>query len=186
MANRPDRLGRAALLTLLIEKLRENDSWCGETHIQKAVYLTQIIAGIPLGYEFILYKHGPFSFDLRDELTALRADMMVDLEIKWPYGPKIVPTEQSKYIQSHYPKTLQKYESRIEFVASKLGAKDVVDLERLGTAVYVARRWPDDVSVDARARRIVTLKPHIAPTDAYDAIREADKLSEEARKAFPS
>lgn len=183
---RPDRMRRATLLTRLIERLRAYDSWCGETHIQKAVYLAQIIAGIPLGYDFILYKHGPFSFDLRDELTGLRADMMVELEVQWPYGPRIAPTRQSTYIQSHYPKTLQKYESRIEFVAIKLGAKDVVDLERLGTAVYVARKWPDDVSVDARARRIVTLKPHIAPTDAYDAIREADKLSEEARKAFPS
>jgi len=69
-----DRLRRAALLTQLIERLRRRGSWCGETHVQKATLFLQDLTRIPMGFDFILYKHGPFSFDLRDELTSLRAD----------------------------------------------------------------------------------------------------------------
>ena len=82
-----DRLRRAALLTRLIELLRKKGSWCGETHIQKSTFFVQNLMKVPLSFDFILYKHGPFSFDLRDELTGLRADGLIRLEPQWPYGP---------------------------------------------------------------------------------------------------
>lgn len=95
-----DRMRKAGLLTRLIEELHNNGSWCGETHVQKATFFAQELTKIPLGFDFILYKHGPFSFDLRDELTALRADGLLKLETQWPYGPRISPTQQSEYIKS--------------------------------------------------------------------------------------
>ena len=49
----------------------------------------------------------------------------------------MAPTKQSKYIQDRFPKTLAKYDLRILFVARRLGPKGVVQLERLGTALYV-------------------------------------------------
>ena len=176
-----NRMKRAVLLTRLIEELRRRASWCGETHIQKAAYFAQHLAEIPMGYDFILYKHGPFSFDLRDELTALRADGLLKLESQWLYGARIVPTEQSKHIQSFYPKTLGKYGDRIEFVAGKLGDKGVVDLERLATALYVGARWKDGASAGERARRVTDLKPHIASEDALDAVEEIDRIAKEVQ-----
>jgi len=41
------RLQKAALLLDLMKKMRGNDGWCGETHIQKVVYflvITQSLA----------------------------------------------------------------------------------------------------------------------------------------------
>ena len=67
-----DRLQRASVLLALNEQLRAAGSWAGETHMQKATYFLQHLMGVPLAFDFILYKHGPFSFDLRDELTAMR------------------------------------------------------------------------------------------------------------------
>ena len=95
-----DRMRTAALLTRLMEELRNKESWCGETHVQKVAFFAQELTGIPMNFEFILYKHGPFSFDLRDELTALRADGLLKLETQWPYGPRISPTQQGEYIKS--------------------------------------------------------------------------------------
>ena len=68
-----ERLQRAAVLLSLIEQLKDRGSWCGDTHIQKTTYFLQELLKVPLGFEFILYKHGPYSFDLEDEITALRA-----------------------------------------------------------------------------------------------------------------
>jgi len=72
-----NRLKRDVVILSLIENLKKKGSWCGETHIQKATYFLQELFDFPLGFEFILYKHGPFSFDLSDKLTAMRADMLL-------------------------------------------------------------------------------------------------------------
>ena len=178
-----DRMQRAGLLTRLIEELRKKGSWCGETHVQKATFFAQELAEIPLGFNFILYKHGPFSFDLRDELTALRADGLLKLETQWPYGPRISPTPQSEYIEGLYPRTLEKYGTAVAFVANRLSNKGVSELERLATAFYVNLR-EDKTSVDERATRLTELKPHILQEEAKGAIQAIDKIAEEAETKF--
>ena len=179
-----NRVKRVALLTCLMDELKEKGSWCGETHIQKAVYVAQEVMRLPTEYEFIFYKHGPFSFDLRDELTALRADKIVEIEPRGRYGPKIVTTQSADRIWRVYPKTLARYRNGMEFVAGKMGAKDVTGLEQLTTAVYVRRKKGGAaLSVEEASRRIVELKPHIAGRDAIAAVEEADKLLDGARAA---
>ena len=172
-----DRLRKAAVITRLIEQLRQRGSWCGETHVQKATLFLQDLMDVPLEFEFILYKHGPFSFDLRDELTSLQADQLVKLEPKWPYGPRIATTDQSKYIQGLYSKTLGRYEDRISFVAERLGGRGVADLERLATAFYVTDQIDSHSSVDVRAAKLTALKPHVALDEALAAVREADRIT---------
>ena len=175
-----DRLSRAAVLTRLIEQLRRKGSWCGETHVQKATLFLQGLMLVPLGYDFILYKHGPFSFDLRDELTSLRADELVRLEPQRGYGPRIATTDRSEYIQGLYSKTLEKYDDRISFVTQRLGSKGVTDLERLATAFYVTDNSVSDASIDERATKLTALKPHIGPDDAAAAITEVDQIIEQS------
>ena len=175
-----DRLKRAALLTRLMERLRQEGSWCGETHVQKATLFLQDLMHVPLGFDFILYKHGPFSFDLRDEITSLRADELVNLEPQRPYGPRIATTERSKYIQGLYSKTLEKYDHGISFVADKLGNKGVEDLERLATALYLTQRAESGTSIEKRAEKLAALKPHIARNDAVVATMEVDKIIAQA------
>ena len=75
-----ERLQKAAILTELAARLRREGSWCGHTHMQKATYFLQDLLGVPTGYEFILYKHGPYSFDLSEELAGLRADYLIEFD----------------------------------------------------------------------------------------------------------
>lgn len=176
-----DRIKKAAILLRLIDKLCEKGSWCGETHIQKATFFLQELMQVPTEFEFILYKHGPFSFDLRDELTSLRADGLIEFELQWPYGPRIVPTELSEYIQKTYSKTLTKYDNRIAFVAEKLGNKRVIELERLATALYVTKNMVSGGTDDERANEIVSLKPHVSLESAKTSIEEIDRIMDEAK-----
>jgi uncharacterized protein YwgA len=179
-----DRLGKAAVLTRLIEHLRNNGSWCGETHVQKATLILQKLMSVPLGFDFILYKHGPFAFDLRDELTSLRADELVKLEPQQGYGPRIATTDRSKYIQGLYSITLEKYDDSISFVAQKLGTKGVADLERLATAFYLTDNSNGDHSIEERAARLIAVKPHIERDDAISAIEEIDQIINERASMF--
>ncbi|SHF13520.1 hypothetical protein SAMN02745206_01414 [Desulfacinum infernum DSM 9756] len=177
-----DRLKRAALITRLLQNLRDKGSWCGETHAQKAAFFAQHLMEVPLEFDFILYKHGPFSFDLRDELTSLRADGLIQLVPRWPYGPTIKPTDLAEKLQNNYTKTLKQHEKKIAFVADKLGAKGVADLERLATALYVTKQKRTDEQPEKRAKKLSELKPHIRIDQAQAAIDELDQIIKEAQE----
>jgi uncharacterized protein YwgA len=96
---------RAAVIALLNREMLHNGSWCGETHIQKAMFLLQDLLGVDTGFDFILYRHGPFSFELRDELAAMQADGLLELVLRQPgYGPTYVPTQFSEEYSKGFPK----------------------------------------------------------------------------------
>ncbi|VVB84456.1 Uncharacterised protein [uncultured archaeon] len=171
------RLQRDAVILSMVENLRAKGSWCGETHIQKAIYFVQELFNVPLEFEFVLYKHGPYSFDLCDELTAMRAYVLLRLQLQPdPYGPSFIPGKGSKLLRKLYPKTLKKYDPMVKFVADKFGEKGVAELERLATALYVTREINTDNSVESRAQCIHKLKPHVSLDEARDAVKVVDTL----------
>jgi len=48
-----DSLKRTAIILELIERMKEQGSWCGETHIQKCSYFLQEMMAVPMGFDFI-------------------------------------------------------------------------------------------------------------------------------------
>lgn len=155
---------------MLADELKARGSWSGETHLQKAAFLLQEALGVPLEYDFTLYKHGPFSFDLRDDIHALRADGLLGLEPRpQPYGPTIVTTPQTELLERRFPKTRERYRSKVTAVADLVGDKGVVSLERVATAFLLMRRHPDfeDDEVALELRRV---KPHIDEEGAAEAV----------------
>jgi hypothetical protein len=175
------RLQRMAITSKLAEALRDRDSWCGETHIQKAMYLVQEMLGAAVGYRFVLYKHGPFSFDLRDELDGMVDDEVMRREPQSPpYGPRLAITERAHRIQSMYPKTMERFNSHLEFVADKVATKGVTDLERLSTALYVSKE-KGGVSIDERAELLRRIKPHIPESLARAAVEELDEIRDQSQ-----
>lgn len=175
-----DRLRKAAVLMQLVNQMSDRDSWCGETHLQKAVFFLQHLLGVPLEFSFVLYKHGPFSFDLREELASMRADGLVELVPQQePYGPRFVRTSRGEKLCSRYPRTLGEYEGRIGFVADKLGDKGAAELERLGTAFYMMRKH-SGLDEESLAERINKFKPHVSTEKARDALVAVRDITSEA------
>ena len=170
-----------AVLLSFIQTLKAHGSWCGETHIQKGTYLFQDLLKVPLGFEFVLYKHGPYSFDLKDELTDQLAHSLLDVKSRLPYGPSLLPGENGLAMLERMKLSRKRYHLQADFVASRLGTKKVPDLERLATAVFITLRELPHGSVDERAVRINELKPHVSLDLAHEAVIEADKLITDAR-----
>jgi hypothetical protein len=169
------RQDRVCIILDLVKALKNNGSWCGETHVQKATYFLQVLARVPLDYDFILYKHGPFSFDLRDELTAMRADELLGRQSFYPFGSSLSVSEAGEHICSFRSDTVKKYRDKVNCVAETLGGKGVVDLERLATALYVTQEMIES-SNDERARYIHRIKPHISELQALKDLDEIFKL----------
>jgi hypothetical protein len=171
-----ERLERTALLFELTKKLHEKGSWCGETHLQKAAYWAEESLSLPLGFQFILYKHGPFSFDLRDELTSMRADGLLELSPNaQPYGPTLKPSAQGEALVKRYGRLIAQFSDKISAVADQLADKNVSELERLATALYVTKREMPRESQEKRAERIRQIKPHIPTDQAIEAIKAVDR-----------
>jgi uncharacterized protein YwgA len=177
-----DRFKRAVLLTAMAENLRKKGSWCGETHLQKATFFLQELQKVPIGFDFILYKHGPFSFQLRDELTSIRADGLFELHQHWPYGPSLIPTEKSRALRLEYPKTMERYRRQLTFVSDQLGSQNVSELEKLATALYIRIEGSSRTEAQ-RAKDLHSLKPHVSLDDSLTAVKAVDVIVKLAKSA---
>ena len=167
------------LILTVAGELRKRGSWTGETHVQKVGYFLQDLFGVPLKADYILYKHGPYSFDLRRTLSAMRAYQYVDWQPNpYPYGPTLVEGQLAETLK-RFTEEPAEYRQKIEFVAERLGNKRVAELERLGTALYVTLA---EGATQDRAARICELKPHVAPAEAQDAVAELDNMIAGARE----
>jgi hypothetical protein len=174
-----ERLQKVSLIIDLLMKLRDKGSWCGETHIQKSIYFLQELTRVPMEFDFILYKHGPFAFDLRDELNAMRADDLIEHVFQpAPYGPTLAPTRSGINIHDHFPKTVKQYSRELDFVANYLGDKGVAELERMGTALFVTLKNNEE-DIQTRVLEITEMKPHISQADAQQAIEEVERMETE-------
>jgi hypothetical protein len=111
----------------------------------------------------------------------MRADGLLELQAKpRPYGPTLVPTEASAGLREHFATSLNPYEHKLDFVARKLGAKGVAELEQLATALYVMRTQPALGTTAERARRIHELKPHVSLNEATFAVAAVDQIAQES------
>ena len=171
---------RHAVLLDLIGGLNDAGSWTGETHVQKCAYFLEAGLEVPLDLDFILYKHGPYSFDLADLIGELRGKLLVALErTPAPYGPKLIVSQSGTALVGRFPRIVGKFHEPIEFVSKSLGLRNVKELERVATALYVTRQFGG--TDDARAGKLVQLKPHVAPADARAAVVELDALLTKAK-----
>lgn len=174
------RLSQDAILIGLARRLYERGSWTGETHIQKSAYLLRELMDVDFDFDFILYKHGPFSFELRDELTEMRADKLLERQAQEPpFGPRLVVTQRGEELERRFEKTMARYAPKLDWITDQLGASGVAELERLATAVWVTRQ-DEQASEQERAKVLHKLKPHVSIEDAEAAVQRVDKLKAEA------
>ena len=164
---------RRTLVTALVKTMRDKDSWAGETHIQKCIFFLQKMLKVPLGYEFVLYKHGPYGFDLRSELAEMRARLYLDVEPRSGYGPSFTLGHWGKKAAE----TPLRYGDAVEFVCNEISTKDVRWLERISTAFFI-QSAPDNSELNGVevAKRVNELKPHISFEEARDAVHEVAGL----------
>ncbi len=166
---------RRALVCRLVKAMREAGSWTGETHIQKCLYFLQNLMNVPSGYDFILYKHGPYSFELQREMAVMGARFQLDLEPRYPYGPSVILGPRGENDLG----LVSQYDTSVEFIAKELSTEVVTSLERLSTAFLVQLRYPDLKAQDV-ALEINKIKPHIPIPQARESVEEIDELRKRA------
>lgn len=170
---------QTALVLLLLDQMSRQDSWCGETHVQKCAFFLQEGLKVPLGFEFIMYKYGPFSFELRGALGELRGNLLLDVVPQPPYGPSLVLTSNGDTVLSKVRAHTQAYEEKMTFVAEQLSQRNVTELEKLATALFVVKRI--EAPQADWSSEFISLKPHISMEEAQEALTETQKILEQAK-----
>ncbi len=169
-------IDKSATILSLVAHLRENGSWAGETHVQKAMFFLDKKFSVQTDFEFVLYKHGPYSFELHENLAGLFAGCLLEHQIQPPYGPRIQLTEAGCKFLAKYADQLASKETSIKAVASWFEKKGVAELEKLATALWVQKESPSLPQQD-KAQRIHAIKPHIPVEDARQALETVAALS---------
>lgn len=160
-----------ALSLGMVECLFKHGSWCGETHIQKNMYILDNIFDQAHDLNFTLYKHGPYSFVLHDIINDLYGFNFIGSEQCPPYGPHISITEAGrKFVKKH----ILPYD-KMEIITSIFAKETVQGLEKKATALMLEKQMPQ-ADPNSRADRLNKIKPHISIDDALTVTREMDEL----------
>ena len=167
-------LQKHRLILAVVEALKEAGSWTGKTHIQKAMALLLARARIEMPFTFVLYKHGPFSFDLRDEIEFMKSYLGLSFESVPGYGEKIEPGKNKSFIEERAEQLSEATLREIRSICEFIDGKSVVHLERLATTAWI-RSQEGLQEPDQIADRLHKLKPHISTKDALAA---SDEVSE--------
>jgi uncharacterized protein YwgA len=174
---------RHAFILAVIECLRQQGSWTGKTHVQKALSLLRDLGEVPVPFDFVLYKHGPYSFDVEHEIEQMQSYAAVRIEANAQgYGVVLQPDQMADYVRRIAP--LSEEESHaIEEVGRFVRDRNVTDLERLATASWILRQ-ERIAEPGAVAKRLHSLKPHVSMRDAEQADAEVRSWLDHSNRAF--
>ena len=162
-----------ALTLRLAASLYENGSWCGETHIQKNMYILDNIYGEAEDLKFTLYKHGPYSFILHDLINDLYGLNFIIPESTPPYGPRIKVSESGFLFLNKYRLPVEKINS----ITSLFANKSVQKLEKESTALMIEKQYPK-ANITERAHELHRVKPHISLDDALTVTHSMEGIRE--------
>ena len=139
-----------------IEGLRGKGSWTGKTHVIKTLFLASCRTQLP--FDYILYKHGPYSFDVETELEQMRSYRAVDSSLVSGYGPQLKEGPGKEFLTEHRMDPAQA--AAIDEACRFVGSSDVAKLEALASVAWIRNR-EGVTSAHAVVARLRELKPHI-------------------------
>ncbi len=168
-----------ALILAVVEGLKQQGSWTGKTHVQKTLFLLRASGMLEVPFQFVLYKHGPYSFDAEAELEQMKSYAALDSKTVEGYGVVLGPGGNAPYVKRQCPLSAAVQEA-IEFVCRSVGRKKVAELEPLATAAWIRTR-EEVVEPDTVVERLRQLKPHVGIREAEEADREIRRIFDAAR-----
>lgn len=153
-------MSRAAWALHAIDQLNQQKSWTGRVHIHKLLYLTKELLKSEVPFQFDLYRFGPYSFDLDEEIRELTTFGLASGSlISEGYGPSYRVAEKFKSILEQPEGELPEDNLRdLEKVARAIGASSSGDLELLATCLWVEHQESISGADDVIAR-VKQIKP---------------------------
>lgn len=166
-----------ALIAELAQRLQAQPSQFGKTSLQKMIYLLQELKGVPIGYQFCLYTHGPFAAQILGDLDLVEALGAVKVQyiISGFGGYQISPGNECESIRCKASEFLKENEEAIDEVVNEFGKYSAKDLELRSTIVYLDRdvkRSKKDLSRHGFVGLVKKIKPRFSEETISKALEE--------------
>ena len=156
-----------AIVLRAVRGLNAAKSWTGKTHVIKSLYIASTKADLP--FEFVLFKHGPYSFDANDAIESMSAIGVLEMMATPPYGVRLKPGRTATSVRTEIePQIVDAIDSAIRLV----GESDVKALEAIATSVWVHEKKHVN-SENEWQQEVQNLKPHLDKDLIADAIKRA-------------
>jgi hypothetical protein len=169
-----------ALVLAVIRGLHVHGSWTGKTHVQKALFLMKAAARIEVPFAYVLYKHGPYSFELESELEQMQSYAAVKIEPNAEGFGVVLTTGPGAGFATRLAQLSKTEQTQVELTCQFVGNRNMADLERLATAAWI--RMNEGRTESHRvAARLNQLKPHISVPQAEAADAEVFSFLSEAQ-----
>lgn len=156
-----------AIVLRAVQSLNKVGSWTGKTHVIKSLFIAS--SKVELPFQFVLFKHGPYSFDANDAIEFMSAVKMLELTSTPPYGVKLKPGQIERIIETDVdPKVLE----AVDEAAKAVGSCDVKELEAFATSLWVSEKQDPADNTDWFTG-VKKLKPHLDDAMIVKAIERA-------------
>ncbi len=160
-----------ALILAMIDGLKAHRTRTGKTHVIKGLFLGKAAGLLDVPFDFFLYKHGPYSTDVEEQLEQMKSYGAVALDPAFDgYGVLLRPAEKADFVRERGPLRAETSHG-IDAVCRFIEGKNVGQLERLATAAWI-RTQEGIREPDAVASRLHRLKPHVSLHQAREADEE--------------
>jgi hypothetical protein len=172
-----NRFARHVLIAELVRAMRDAGSWCGRTHIQKTLYSFQTLfhPGGEWEVRYILYKHGPYSFALDEDLAEMEFYGGLAREQHRCSAARYEPGEGARALRERFGAGVEAWLPQLQFVAQRVGARNPRELEALSLLMFLATDSQECLqhsNEQARLSRVHELKPHLTDTEVRRAQHE--------------
>src|SRR5947209_20546127 len=88
----------------MIESLRSLGSRAGKTALIKGLFIAEAEGSVEIPFEFFLYKHGPYSTDIEDNIDQMKSYGALKLEPAFDgYGVHLSPAEMASFVYQQRP-----------------------------------------------------------------------------------
>lgn len=150
------QMDRAALVAHLARSLDESEGYASSTHMKNCLFFLQERHGVDLGYEFVIHRFGPFSFELNADLAGFRREGILSVSSNGG-GVRYKPGPNAPALPAH----LASAGEAIEVLAKTYGLMDAQDLDVHATAFFVAKRLPE-AKPEEIAGQVRRIKPRVS------------------------
>lgn len=168
---------RQALILFIVRKLSEQKGWHGTLFVQRFIYLLQELLDVPLDLFFILYKHGPYSFELEEILTFLLERRFLKLKVpRNQLSPTLVPGRHAAYYDKKFKMEKSLLDPKVAWLIEKVNKIPFGELTLVTYALYMLKQLQsqgkDEKDLVSEMHKLRPVFSEKAITEAADTLKQ--------------
>ena len=169
---------RLKFIAYMLKALKGRRSWCSLLHIQKSCYIAQEMLDIDLGYDFVPYKYGPYSFDLQDDVSLALNRFILRAQQRPGYGHSYgLYDDVKEYIE----KNKYDYANQVKFIAEWFKDRPARELEKITSAHMVRYKIKKGAPEEEQEQELKDWKDKLSIDDIKGAFKEVEIKVKEAQ-----